>query len=1637
MSIKFQILDLYGKDDYDSKDYNIYIFGKTLTNKSICLEVNGFTPYFYVKMPEGFSSDNKPKFEKWVREHKYLNYYAKKKVKAFTLVYRKQFRGFTNNKQYPFIRIDCSSISAMRGVISLFVTSKIQCMNCKGLWNCDKDGDLGQWVDNGRGGRKWERDYRCPNCYTDKYFDNRDKYPKKVFIEGITDEEQYLEIFENMVDPVLRFIHKRKIDPCGWVQLKEGTYETNYETTTTSDTTISCNWKSVKKYQCKQMANFTIAAFDIECDSSHGDFPQAFKTYKKLARELVQVPKVDQTSDFYTTLISSAFEDGNNLYNISSVYTSGSKKPRNFERLGENVFKVIMDDSINDNYKVSKIDRLIAGAMPPNTKVLGDPVIQISTCFIHYGAKTSYKKNIIVLDTCDTFADDVDLVVCKTEQELLEKWEELIIAENPDIITGYNILGFDFPYVFHRAIELGIKINLSRFTDYECVIKKKKTKTKIGLVDMDDIELPGRVRMDIMKLVETGYNLSSYKLDNVSSHFIQSPILDIERKENVSVIHTKNIRGLNKGNFINILELQGYFEEKIGEGQKFKIYSIDSENKTLTVDPIPELDTQSKKYNWCLGKDDVSAQDIFRMQHEGPAERAIVAKYCVMDVILCIELLLKLELVTNNFGMANVCSTPFSWIIGRGQGIKITSLVGKRCRKEGYLLPYIFKSQLDKSSFEGAIVLKPYPGIYLDEPVVVLDYASLYPSSIISENLSHETICLADEWLGDEGGERIRDLGFDYSDITYDVFKYIYTSSGNIKGKEKTGVKTVRYVQYAEEQKGIVPNILDDLLTARRVTREKAKFKTLTLKNGNPLSGILKDKDDVYELMQKTWSEPKTVNKDDVVDIKDTYSAFEKAIIDGLQQAYKVTANSLYGQLGAKTSTIYLKELAASTTAVGRQQLEIAQKYVEEPSNFPVNQADGTTVYRKNKVVYGDSVTGDTPLILRDPDGRITIKTIEDVSNEWKPYEEFKPFDTNRREKQQAKTEYQIWTNGTWADIHRVIRHKTKKRIFRVNTHCGVIDVTEDHSLMDSDLNKIKPKDCIVGETELAHSFPSFDYTKIPLQINEIMNILDNYNYTRTKEEQKAFIEGMFYGDGSCGYYQCKSGNKYSWAINNQNMNLLEQCQKYLENIYDTSFKILDTLKSSGVYKLVVKGSTKYMVNLFRPEFYDKNKYKTIPSYIFNSDYNIRLQFFLGYYAADGYKKNNIRFSNKGKIGSAQLYYLANSLGYNTSICIRHDKPNIYRINCSYKKGKSSYRKNPYIIKKMVDLGEYDGTVYDIETGEGCFNGGVGEMVVKNTDSIFVTYDTLGKTGKDGLKESIDLGVQSEHGIQKLLKDPQVLEYEKTFWPFILFSKKRYIGDKYEFDINKCKRTNMGVVLKRRDNAPILKIIFGGVVDIIMSKGGVQPSIEFLKKAMEDLIAGKYPLETLIITKTLSSYYKKPKQIAHKVLADRMGERDPGNKPKANDRIPYVFAMTPKVKEAQGNKKKEKALLQGDMIEHIDYVRKHNTPIHYEQYLIRQIIKPVSQIYGLILEDLEEYRGPGKQYYINMHKKLLKSGKTEIAAINKIRELKQKDAGKIIFGDILRRLNNKKMGMSKDITHFFPVKKKKKGASSLLLNCLS
>ena len=83
----------------------------------------------------------------------------------------------------------------------------------------------------------------------------------------------------------------------------------------------------------------------------------------------------------------------------------------------------------------------------------GDPVIQIGTVFMRFGEDEPYLHHIITLDTCDDI-EGAEVVACKTEEEVLKEWKALIQREDPDIITGYNIFGFDYKYMVDRAKEL-------------------------------------------------------------------------------------------------------------------------------------------------------------------------------------------------------------------------------------------------------------------------------------------------------------------------------------------------------------------------------------------------------------------------------------------------------------------------------------------------------------------------------------------------------------------------------------------------------------------------------------------------------------------------------------------------------------------------------------------------------------------------------------------------------------------------------------------------------------------------------------------------------------------------------------------------------------------------------------------------------------------------------------------------------------------------------------------------------------------------------------------------------------------------------------------------------------------------------
>jgi DNA polymerase elongation subunit (family B) len=208
-----------------------------------------------------------------------------------------------------------------------------------------------------------------------------------------------------------------------------------------------------------------------------------------------------------------------------------------------------------------------------------------------------------------------------------------------------------------------------------------------------------------------------------------------------------------------------------------------------------------------------------------------------------------------------------------------------------------------------------------------------------------------------------------------------------------------------------------------------------------------------------------------------------------------------------------------------------------------------------------------------------------------------------------------------------------------------------------------------------------------------------------------------------------------------------------------------------------------------------------------------------------------------------------------------------------------------------------------------------------------------------------------------------------------------------------------------------VKDIYGGIIDILMKQQNIQQATDFLKSCLQNMVEEKYPIEKLIITKSLRSGYKNPQSIAHKVLADRMTARDPGNKPGPGDRIPFVYINHP-------NKK----ALQGEKIETPSYIVEKGIKIDYSFYITNQIMKPVQQVFALVLE---------KMWEMQNKKSKIASFKKEVETLRKtyyeedvekwetkLEQLRNKEVKTLLFDKYLRETNNEKEG-HQSITKFF------------------
>ena len=220
-----------------------------------------------------------------------------------------------------------------------------------------------------------------------------------------------------------------------------------------------------------------------------------------------------------------------------------------------------------------------------------------------------------------------------------------------------------------------------------------------------------------------------------------------------------------------------------------------------------------------------------------------------------------------------------------------------------------------------------------------------------------------------------------------------------------------------------------------------------------------------------------------------------------------------------------------------------------------------------------------------------------------------------------------------------------------------------------------------------------------------------------------------------------------------------------------------------------------------------------------------------------------------------------------------------------------------------------------------------------DTDSVMVEFDVQGRKGQEAIDYSWELGEQAAEQCTKLFKAPNDLELEKVYYPYFLYSKKRYAAKMYEKkgDNVVFKKIDVkGLQVVRRDSCPYVRETLKKLLEMILESDDPRPPVEFAKEAAKALKNGDVPIEKLLMSKQLAANYKV--KMPHVEVRDKIRKRAPGSEPQQGDRVQFVIVEGPK-----NAKMFEKA-------EDPEWVQAKKIKIDYQYYFTNQLKKPVCDL---------------------------------------------------------------------------------------------
>jgi DNA polymerase elongation subunit (family B) len=576
---KHVIENLYDSDsddeDENKKDRNNFkmetvfslkVFGVTKKGRSVCVHVNDFEPFFYLLLPDEWQNlsidDTTEKvtqlkskiidfLEKDFDDRNKDNDIPRKfehNISKFNIVNKENFYWFDNNTKLKFV--------------------KMRFKNMRGYFNVKR------------------------------IFLDRKNNPVPFPFEK--NNTILFKVYESNIEPMLKFLHTRDLKPSGWCEITSDGYE-NYENRmTTCNYELVTSFENMSPVELNEVAPYITASFDIECDSLHGDFPLAKKTYSKHAKDIVDgyfIMKNDKDKEHYGNLIAKRFytifdyKNYNNDWGVVKL-KNGKTRPSK-QTIGSVTQKCveILESKKSKDDTIKKITSVLNRSFPEQE---GDPIIQIGTTF--RVGKEKVGGHIITLGSCD----DIPGVVvesCKNEKDVIKKWFKMIRNVDPDILTGYNINGFDYDYIFTRMIELKMIDNeksivfpgITRVNADNKYLKRLGsvfTNVTISSAAMGDninkfLTTFGRINMDFLKVIRKTYmSLESYKLDSIASTFMNGPVKSVERCEEDGLLrcNVKTVHDLKDREYISFTDGETWISDK------YQIMELNREENYFKID---------------------------------------------------------------------------------------------------------------------------------------------------------------------------------------------------------------------------------------------------------------------------------------------------------------------------------------------------------------------------------------------------------------------------------------------------------------------------------------------------------------------------------------------------------------------------------------------------------------------------------------------------------------------------------------------------------------------------------------------------------------------------------------------------------------------------------------------------------------------------------------------------------------------------------------------------------------------------------------------------------------------------------------------------------------------------------------------